>query len=129
MAIIIHNVIYPINIFRVAVAGIVQSLPGMTLTQAFIEISSGHLVSGSSRALYAMLKLLSIAYGIIVGAALWNYIYVVELHDNTPIHIGFFPLFVTLAGIGISIDLQVPIIHWWIAIVTAGIAAVIGEWF
>ena len=83
----------------------------MTLTQAFIEISSGHLVSGSSRALFALIKLLSIAYGIIMGAAVWNYIYTVEIHDNTPVHIGFFPLFVTLAAIGFCIDLQVPVIH------------------
>lgn len=83
----------------------------MTLTQSFIEISSGHIVSGSSRALFALLKLLSIAYGIIVGAALWSYLYTVEIHDNTPIHIGFFPLFVILGAAGISIDLQVPIVH------------------
>merc|ERR1712137_1110509 len=64
MAVMIHNLIHPINIFRVAVAGLVQSIPGMTLTQAFIELSAGHLVSGSSRALFALIKLLSIAYGI-----------------------------------------------------------------
>jgi len=128
MSVMIHNLIHPINIFRVAIAGIAQSLPGLTLTQSFLEISTGHIVSGSARALYGLLKLLSIAYGIIFGAVVWGYLYTIEIHDNTPIHTAFFPLFVIMGGIGFSIDLQVPIRHWWITIVTVTIAAAVDRW-
>lgn len=128
MAIIFHNEITKINIFAVSIAGIAQALPGVALTHAFVELAQGHLVAGSSRALYAILKLLSIAYGIIVAAVIWGYVWEVEEYYHNPLLLPLFPAFMVAGTLGFSINLQVPPKHMWIVFCTVTAASAISVW-
>jgi uncharacterized membrane protein YjjB (DUF3815 family) len=49
-------------------SGVIVLIPGLTLTTAMIELSSRHLASGTARFMGALVLLLSIAFGIAIGA-------------------------------------------------------------
>ena len=86
-------------------------VPGLALTRAFQELAEKQLVSGASQALFAVLQLLSLAYGIIVAAVFWGFFYTVEEYENTPLFQALFPAFMAAGTIGFAINLQVPPKH------------------
>lgn len=54
----------------VLLSSLLYLLPGLTLTVALMEVSTGHLVSGSSRGFLAGLVFLQLAFGAVLGAEL-----------------------------------------------------------
>ncbi|MBI5836596.1 MAG: threonine/serine exporter family protein [Candidatus Eisenbacteria bacterium] len=49
-------------------AGVIVLIPGFTLTVAMTELSSGHLVSGSSRLTGAVVMFMGLAFGAVLGS-------------------------------------------------------------
>lgn len=52
------------------IAGVLFLLPGLTLTTAMNEIATGHLVSGTARFSKALMALLQLGFGAVLGAKL-----------------------------------------------------------
>jgi len=59
--------VVPIRIDVVIVSGILYFLPGMTLTVAFTELSTGHIISGTARAMLGAVVLFELAFGVALG--------------------------------------------------------------
>ncbi|MFO7962013.1 MAG: threonine/serine exporter family protein, partial [Nitriliruptoraceae bacterium] len=59
-----------LSLFPPIVAPLVAFLPGAVLTTAVFELSTGHLLSGSSRLVAGMLQLVLLGLGIVAGAEL-----------------------------------------------------------
>lgn len=57
----------PVDVFPVTLAGLLPLLPGLGLTVAIGEISSGSLVAGASRLIGSLTVLLSLGFGVTVG--------------------------------------------------------------
>ena len=57
----------PINVPFVILSSILVLIPGLSLTVAMSEISARHLISGSSRLVEAMMNLLLLLFGAIMG--------------------------------------------------------------
>lgn len=60
----------PVALYIAIIAGIVQLLPGFTLTAAIHELASRHLVAGTARLGGALVTLLSLGCGFALGVAL-----------------------------------------------------------
>jgi uncharacterized membrane protein YjjP (DUF1212 family) len=58
-----------INVPFVVLSSIIIFIPGLALTVALTEISTGHLISGSSRLVDAMMQLLKLFFGAVSGVA------------------------------------------------------------
>jgi uncharacterized membrane protein YjjP (DUF1212 family) len=56
-----------VHSFKVALAGIIVALPGLTFTIAMTELSYGSLVSGAARLLSGFLTVLQLAFGLVLG--------------------------------------------------------------
>jgi uncharacterized membrane protein YjjB (DUF3815 family) len=59
--------VMPLSIFNVTLASLLVLLPGLTLTVAFTELASRHLVSGTSRFSGAVMMFLAIGIGVAIG--------------------------------------------------------------
>lgn len=57
---------------RVVVAPLIALVPGAALTRATQELASGHLIAGSSRLVAAIVQILVLVFGILVGSLLAN---------------------------------------------------------
>ncbi|MGI9197156.1 MAG: threonine/serine ThrE exporter family protein [Candidatus Nanopelagicales bacterium] len=55
---------------RVVIAPLIALVPGAALTRATQELASGHLISGSSRLVAAIVQVLVLTFGILVGSLL-----------------------------------------------------------
>ena len=55
---------------RVVAAPLIALIPGAALTRATQELASGHVISGSSRLIAAIVQILVLTFGILVGATL-----------------------------------------------------------
>jgi len=62
--------IVPMRLDVVIVAGVLYFLPGMTLTVAVTELSTGHVISGTARAMLAAVVLFELAFGVALGRRL-----------------------------------------------------------
>ena len=67
---------YPLSVYVTTLAAILVLLPGLTLTAAMAELSSQHLVSGTSRLTGAAVQFLGLAFGVVMGTrvvgGLWD---------------------------------------------------------
>lgn len=63
---------WPINVPFVILSSILVFVPGLSLTVAMSEISVRHLISGSSRLVEAVMNLLLLLFGAIMGISLAN---------------------------------------------------------
>lgn len=63
IAILVANLVGPLNLNTVIIASLIVLLPGMTLTNAMNELTSGHLVSGTARFAGAMTTILKLTIG------------------------------------------------------------------
>lgn len=59
----------PLALTLVTVAGVITLVPGLTLTVAMTELSTGHLASGSARTFAALTSLLQLGFGSLLGAS------------------------------------------------------------
>jgi uncharacterized membrane protein YjjP (DUF1212 family) len=59
---------FPTSVFLVTLSGVIVLIPGLMLTTAMTELSTRHLASGTARFMGALVLLLSIAFGIAIGA-------------------------------------------------------------
>ncbi|MCB9738687.1 MAG: threonine/serine exporter family protein [Deltaproteobacteria bacterium] len=59
----------PLALTLVTVAGVITLVPGLTLTVAMTELSTGHLASGSARSFAALTSLLQLGFGSLLGAS------------------------------------------------------------
>lgn len=67
---------YTLSVYVTTLAAILVLLPGLTLTAAMAELSSQHLVSGTSRLTGAAVQFLGLAFGVVMGtrvaASFWG---------------------------------------------------------
>ena len=63
VSILVASLIGPLNLNTVIIASLIVLLPGMTLTNAMNELTSGHLVSGTARFAGAMTTILKLTIG------------------------------------------------------------------
>jgi uncharacterized membrane protein YjjP (DUF1212 family) len=126
----------PINPPLVVLSSIIIFIPGLALTVSLTEISAGHLISGSSRLVDAVMTLLKLFFGAVSGIALTRFFF-----DAVPAIFGgveslpdmpawrIWPALVGLAlslGVGLNIPRQK--IGWGVlAVLIAFSAATLGE--
>ena len=70
VAVLVSNFIQPLNLNSVIIASLVVLLPGMTLTNAVNELTSGHLVSGTARFAGAIATILKLTVGTMIALTL-----------------------------------------------------------
>ncbi len=80
---------------HVVVASLIILLPGAALTRATMEMASGHIISGGSRLMWALMQLALLAAGIVVGARLVG----VSNLDPPSLHEARLPIWVALAAV------------------------------
>ncbi len=126
----------PINPPLIVLSSIIIFIPGLAFTVSLTEISAGHLISGGSRLLDAMMTLLKLFFGAASGIALTRFFF-----DAVPqifAHLGPLPdmpswrVWLALLGFGLSIaiGLNIPFrrIGWCLlSVLTAYTFATLGE--
>lgn len=70
VAVLVSNFIQPLNLNSVVIASLVVLLPGLTLTNAVNELTSGHLVSGTARFAGAITTILKLTVGTLIALTL-----------------------------------------------------------
>ena len=70
VAVLVSNFIQPLNLNSVVIASLVVLLPGLTLTNAVNELTSGHLVSGTARFAGAIATILKLTVGTLIALTL-----------------------------------------------------------
>lgn len=100
----------PINPPLVVLSSIIIFIPGLALTVSLTEISTGHLISGSSRLVDAVMTLLKLFFGAASGIALSRLFY-----DQIP------PVFESFSSIGDMPDWRI-----WPALVGLAVSLGIG---
>lgn len=70
----------PYSVYNATLAGLIVLIPGFTLTVAMTELSTRHLVSGTSRLTGAFVLFLTIAFGVALGSRIST-----ELFGQPPI--------------------------------------------
>ncbi len=63
------GVVEPVSVYAVTVCALIMFVPGLTLTTAMAEVSTGHLVAGTSRLASAVVVLLAMGVGVALGAS------------------------------------------------------------
>lgn len=113
------------------IAGMIVLLPGLDLTTATRELSTGHLVSGSARLAATALVFATLAFGLALGSAIGQY-FVGEVPVVQAEQVPFWLVSVSLslAAVGLALILQVRVRQWpWVllACVTAWVSAQLGQ--
>lgn len=103
---------------HIVAASLIVLLPGAALTQATMEMASGHIISGGSRMLWAGMQLLLLTAGIYVGAQLAG-VGTIDIHpfrqDRLPIWVAFAA--VALYAVGQGLVRNMPRGSLWIIFV------------
>jgi len=68
--------LFPLSVKSVVLASLITLLPGLTLTTAVRELSTGHLVSGASRMAGSMATLLKLSFGTVAAAQLCTVLHI-----------------------------------------------------
>ncbi len=126
LAVVAAHYFSPFSVFFATLAGLIFLIPGMRLTTAMTEISSGHLVSGAARLTGSVMAFLSIAF----GTALGNQATAMVIHslpEATPLQLPNFTLWLALLLYPLSITILMqarfkdfPLIAFSTAIAFAG---------
>jgi len=120
----------PIALYVVLIAGIVQLLPGYSLTTALSELANRNLVSGTARLGGVFVTLLSLGCGFALGAGLMRNA-VLHAPTVTPGHTSQLSLAVSavLMGLGIALILHARYrdVGWIVASCLATVA--LAHWF
>jgi uncharacterized membrane protein YjjP (DUF1212 family) len=64
----------PLSVPTATLAGLIALVPGYTLTVALIEVTTGHLASGSARLVSALLLFFTIGFGVAMGGQVAGYL-------------------------------------------------------
>lgn len=73
LALVASRLVAPIRVEVATVAGLIVLLPGLSLTIALNELSSRHLIAGTSRLFGAGIVFLQLAFGVAMGARLGSF--------------------------------------------------------
>lgn len=113
-------------------AAMIPLLPGMDLTTAARELSTGHLVSGSSRLAFAVTIFALLTFGLVLGSISARAIVgEVGLVDPVPQPMWLPLVGVPIAALGLMMLIQAHLRDWiWILAVTwlAWMGAGLGDW-
>jgi uncharacterized membrane protein YjjP (DUF1212 family) len=60
----------PMSAYTVTVAGLIVLIPGLSLTLSMLELSTGHLVCGTSRFMGVVVSFMKLGFGVALGARL-----------------------------------------------------------
>lgn len=71
--------VQPLSVYVTTVAGLITLVPGLTLTVAMTELSTGHLTSGTARFTGAWVVFVSIGFGVALGNRLGGMIFAAPL--------------------------------------------------
>lgn len=126
----------PINPPLVVLSSIIIFIPGLALTVALTEISAGHLISGCSRLVDAIMTLLKLFFGAVSGIAITRFFFnsvpqvfgsVEDLPDLPAWRV--WPALIGLAiSLGIGLNIPRRRIGWGIlAVIIAFSSATLGE--
>ncbi|KAI8323478.1 DUF1212-domain-containing protein [Martensiomyces pterosporus] len=111
-----------------ALSATVVLLPGLVMTTGVIELSSRHMMAGTVRIFYALLLAFILAYGLLIGAEIYNKIAGNQVQSNAMLDLtkcnsltkwswfGTFPLGI----ISISILVNIHWRHWFTVTTIAG---------
>lgn len=126
LAVVAAHYFSPFSVFFATLAGLIFLIPGMRLTTAMTEISSGHLVSGAARLTGAVMAFLSIAFGTALGNQATAMV-ITSLPEATPLQLPNFTLWLALLLYPLSITILMqarfkdfPLIAFSTAIAFAG---------
>ncbi len=72
VAILVSNLVAPLNLNTVIIASLIVLLPGMSLTNAVNELTSRHLVSGTARFAGALTTILKLTIGTAIALTVAN---------------------------------------------------------
>lgn len=85
----------------VIIAGLIVLMPGLSLTTAMAELGTNHLVSGSARLAGAMMTLLKLTFGVVLGNYLMSFLNLTALPgDPSPTPPWFFWIALLMGGWG-----------------------------
>ncbi len=110
----------------VVLAGLIWFMPGYSLTTAFADLATGHLLSGATGLVAAGTTLLLLALGVGLGSQIAGFLPVFETVAAVPLPVTTLPLTVAVASLSFAILLQVRM-RWlpWVAASCA--VAVLGD--
>ncbi|KAJ1518127.1 hypothetical protein HMI54_002434 [Coelomomyces lativittatus] len=55
----------------IALSGVLDQLPGLTLCTSMVELTSGHIISGTARLMSGLVRALLLAFGLSIGYKTW----------------------------------------------------------
>lgn len=126
----------PVNPPLVVLSAIILFIPGLALTVSLTEVSAGHLISGCSRLIDAIMTLLKLFFGAVSGIALSNLIFgaVPPFFETFP-HLSdmpswrVWPALIGLAlALGVALNIPLRRISWGtLALLIAFSSATAGE--
>lgn len=125
-----------VNAPFVILSSIIIFIPGLALTVALTEISTGHLISGSSRLVDAVMSLLKLFFGAISGMAVVSFLWAARVQEQWSLGVmpdwRVWPAVAGLSlGLGIAFNIPARKMGWGllsaaIAYVTASVGS---SWF
>jgi uncharacterized membrane protein YjjP (DUF1212 family) len=125
-----------INVPFVILSSIIIFIPGLALTVALTEISTGHLISGSSRLVDAVMSLLKLFFGAISGMAVVGFLWTARPDEVWSLGAmpdwRVWPAVAGLSlGLGIAFNIPPRKMGWGLlsAAIAYGTASVGGAWF
>ena len=122
-----------INVPIVILASIIINIPGLALTVALEEISHGHLISGCSRLVDAIMTLLKLFFGTLAGFAVSNFLCSIPSEPSIALSpLADWRIWPALIGLSLSLGVafNAPRKKWALGLLSAFIAfasAKIGE--
>jgi len=108
-------------VYLTTVTGLILLVPGFTLTVAILELSTANLVSGTARLIGSGVTFLKLAFGVAVGAAIFDDPSPVQVHDAT-LWVQGAGLLVASLAISILFEAQARDVGWILALSAAGLA-------
>jgi uncharacterized membrane protein YjjP (DUF1212 family) len=90
----------------VTVASLIVLLPGMSLTVAMTELTTRHIIAGTSRLVFAVIVLLELVVGVALGSRLASVL--VDVHHAAPIPLPAWSQWIALAAsaLGVAVVVQ-----------------------
>lgn len=90
----------------VTLAALIVLLPGLSLTVAMTELTTRHIIAGTSRLVFAVIVLLELVVGVALGSRLANVL--VDVHHATPSALPAYAQWIALgaSALGVAIVVQ-----------------------
>lgn len=107
--------LHAIDHFLVSLAGLIILVPGLGITVAIRELSTGHLVSGSSRMAGAVTTLFLLSFGLALGFLLAQHFYgdvPANKVDGVPEWFSYLALVITALAFGVLFKSRVKDTFW-----------------